>query len=131
MTLFWTASLIGTLIYYFLARAFKVDFFTLEILVHNMSHFFSGFIAFSLLVYFQAKYRVRILSVIAVIVIVVGLIITNERNVDSDGTDLTMVVYNAFLFFWGAIIGLILANKAKLRKTRKLNKGKTSPSNNL
>lgn len=117
--LFWSATIIGTIIYYFLAQAFKVDFFTLEILIHNLAHFSFGFVAFAILVLFQARYKFKILLVVAAIVVTAGLIITHERNVDSDGTDLTMVVYNFFLFFWGSTIGYIFANKTRAMMSKR------------
>jgi ABC-type iron transport system FetAB permease component len=118
VTLLWTVFFIGVLICYFLAQAFKVDLFTLEMLIHNTAHFFSGLIVLGLLEYFQAKHKSKVLLIIAFIVIVAGLIITHERNVSSDATDLTMVVYNSFLFFWGALSGSVLARNARAKKLK-------------
>ena len=52
------------------------------------------------------------------IVIMADLIFDYVRNVSSNATDLVMVVYNVYLFLWGALCGLILVRYFRKKKSR-------------
>lgn len=107
MKLFWSVLLTGFLLFFLLINLFKINVFTLEMLTHNLYHFFIGFV---ILVYFFFHMTLKIMKIL--LVLVLGLLILDEifdyaRGVGNISFEI--LIMNFYLVLWGGLSGFTYA----------------------
>ena len=114
MNLFWLVTSVGLILFYFVVHAFKVEFFTLEMLTHNMYHFLSGMISLGILVHWNPKKKFKIYALL-----IIGILIFDEINDFTRGVSINsflIVFYNLYLILWGALTGFTIVRHLKEKK---------------
>ncbi len=107
MKLFWFVFIAGSILFFLVISAFKVDVLTLEMLTHILYHFFIGFV---ILAYFFSHMTIKIMKLLLILVLV--LLILDEifdyaRGVGEVSAEL--LIMNFYLVFWGGLSGFTFA----------------------
>ena len=114
MKLFWLALLVGLILLVVVDAAFKIDSMNLEMLLHNLYHFFTGCVMFSLWVWYKHKKKVTFFIYILLMLLLLDETFDYFRGVED--MSLQMFLHNLYLVFWGAITGLLFVRYFKQKK---------------
>lgn len=106
--------IIGLIALYFMGVAFHIDFFNIEMLIHNAIHFFAGFFLLGTWVWYkhQLKFKTAIYTILGLMVL--DYLVDYFRGVNS--FDLQMMIYDVFFVFWGAGIGYLFRRGLKKKR---------------
>jgi hypothetical protein len=113
MKLFWLVFFVGLFFYYFVVMALKVGPFSLDIMLHTLYYFFSGFIILGGWCIYKTEKHLKIFIILVISIVFIDDLIDVVRGV----ADLTMMMlaYNLYLMFWGALAGITFMSYLRRR----------------
>jgi FtsH-binding integral membrane protein len=114
MKLFWLSLLVGLILLAVVDAAFKIDSMSQEMLLHNLFHFFTGCVLFSLWVWYKHKKKITFFLYILLVFLLLDGIVDYVRGVDN--MSLQMILHNLYLVFWGVVTGLLFVRYFKNKK---------------
>ena len=114
MKLLWFSLFVGLILLAVVDAAFKIDSISLEMLLHNLYHFFTGCVMFSLWVWYKHKKKVTFFLYVLLVFLLLDGIVDYVRGVDA--LSLQMILHNLYLVFWGVITGLLFVRYFKSEK---------------
>ena len=112
MKLFWFVFLTGSIVFYLVIRAVKVDILSLEMLTHVLYHFFIGFVILAYFVFHMTIRRMKFLLILVLALLVLDEIFDYARGVGNIRFE--TLILNFYLVFWGGLSGFIFAARKKL-----------------
>ena len=107
MKLFWAIFVSGSILFFFVVQALKVNMFTLEMLTHSLYHFFIGFVILANFVFHMTLKRMKFLLLLVLALLVLGEIFDYVRGLGNLSVEL--LIFNFYLVFWGGISGFTFA----------------------
>ncbi|MGR8932768.1 MAG: hypothetical protein ACU837_00075 [Gammaproteobacteria bacterium] len=114
MKLFWLVFFTGLILFYFVKQALKIEFGSVEILLHTLYHFFSGFIVLAGWCFFKFKKRFKVFFAIVITILLIDELGDYFRGVE-DMTSI-MLAYNLYMLLWGAAAGIAFINYWRHRR---------------
>jgi len=116
MKLFWFSLLVGLILFTVVDAAFKIDSMNLEMLLHNLYHFFTGCVMFSLWVWYKHKKKITFFLYILLLLLLLDQTFDYFRGVEH--MSLMIILQSLYLVFWGMITSLLFVRYFKNRKHR-------------
>lgn len=113
MKLFWAVFIVGLILFYFVAHALKIELGSVEMLLHTLYHFFSGFIILAGWCFFKFKKRFKILFSLIVAILLVDELGDYYRGLEAMSS--MMLVFNLYTLLWGALAGITFITYWKRR----------------
>jgi hypothetical protein len=104
MKVFWLVFFTGLVLLYFFVKGLKVEFFTLEIFLHTLYYFFSGFVILAGWCFYKAEKHLKVFVILVLGIIFVDDLSDYVRGVNDITTE--MLIYNLYLMLWGALSGV-------------------------
>lgn len=108
MKLFWLVFFIGLILFYFVKQALKIELDSVEMLLHTLYHFFSGFIILAGWCFYKSKKRFIVFLVMIIAILLVDELGDYYRGVE-DMSSITLV-YNLYMLLWGSLAGITFIN---------------------
>ncbi len=115
MKILLSTILIGVIALYFMSAAFHVDYFKLEMIVHNTVRFVAGFVFLGIWVWYKRKLKLKAALYCILALLLLDDIIDYVRNINN--LRFEMVIQDTFMVIWGALIGFFYMQRLK-RKSR-------------
>ncbi len=103
MRIFSTCLLLGLVILYFLGAAFKIDNLNMEMFLHNLGRFFSGFVFLGIWNWYKHRLKIKVALYLILAFIVSDYIFDYMRNLDN--LTFEMLFQDSYIVIWGAISG--------------------------
>jgi len=107
--------IIGLILLYFLDAALRVENLNLEMLTHNLVHFFAGFVFLGIWVWYGHRLKLKVSMYIILVLLISDNIFDYIRDIDN--LTFEMLIHNLFLVGWGAISGFFYTKYLLWKKT--------------
>lgn len=108
-------GLLGMTIMYFMGIAFHIDYFTEEMLIHNGLRFAIGFFLLGVWIWYKHKPTFKIGAYIILVICLSDSVLDYFRGIDN--LRFEMIIHDAFMLFWSALLGFFFARHFKQRKS--------------
>jgi len=96
-------TVLGIILLYFVVMALKIDFFSVEMLIHSVIRFATGFIIFGVSVFYAHLIRFKSAIFLAMALVLADDVGDYFRQVDSFTPEVTL--YSLYVLFWGSAMG--------------------------
>lgn len=98
--------IVGLILLYFIDVAFKLDLFTLEMLVHSGLRFMTGFLVLGIGVFFAHKIKLKVALALVLVLFLADDIWDYTRDVNSFNFE--VMLHGIYMLVWGALTGYAL-----------------------
>lgn len=105
MKLLTAVFILGLIIQYFMDTALRLENINLEMFIHNLIRFFTGFIILGIWVSYKHKLKLKIALYLVVALLLADHIADYMRSVDN--LKLEMLIHESYLILWGALMGFL------------------------
>ncbi|MGH8549521.1 MAG: hypothetical protein ACRERU_13165 [Methylococcales bacterium] len=107
MKLFWFVFVTGSILFFLVVQAFKLDVLSVEMLTHNLYHFFIGFVILNYFFFHMTLKIMKFLLLLVLALLVLDEIFDYARGVGNITVEL--LILNFYLVFWGGLSGFTFA----------------------
>ena len=104
-------AIIGLIVLYFMGAAFHIDYWTMEMFIHNAIRFFAGFVFLGILVCYQHSVRLKVALYLILTVLTFDIIMDYMRDINNIRFE--MLIHDGFVVIWGALIGFFFMRQLK------------------
>jgi hypothetical protein len=98
--------IVGLILLYFMDVAFKLNPFTVEMLIHSSLRFLTGFLVLGIGVFYARQIRLKFAVCLVLILALADDIWDYTRNVDSFNFE--VMLHSLYMLVWGALTGYVL-----------------------
>jgi hypothetical protein len=108
--------LIGLIVIYFMAAAFHIDDWNVEMIVHNIVRLVSGFVFLGIWVWYKHRLKLKVALYCILALLLLDDIVDYIRHINN--LYFEMVIHDTFFVLWGAIIGYIFSVNLSKKSNR-------------